>query len=402
MPGAYRVPGPGAATTTDREYLYVDPLQAMLEEEEEQPSVTTSSTVNIEREGQQQMAQMSNIVSAYRVAEQEPAIIATPFKDNKVHFLIYGVLVTAAIALIVGLSVGLTTNSKEEPPGDTLGRLVSSVIVTADQEGSFLKASRYSRTENGREIVTTVGNGVLNGCEVVPCKYKYEDCIYSYGNFYEPGCCLGDDCNPSDKCGATCPRKRNVCYPAYEGCHDASCYDSERGPNGEVIYQYTSISYNLNCLRTGVAIGFNDKDDQIERVYKWAIGCGYIVHGGSEWANLAPGEYACIAVRSGEGITKTISQYVPCQFIQLGECGCGPEDMHTYGFPLPNETCRTKEDCPYLCGDAGEEEAKTLCEAFPGIEWWEGENPLYQDLFTDPDEEYLYGNVTIEIDIYGE
>ena len=409
MPGAYQVPGPGPGPATATDSDSVGPLHVMVDEEEERPSVNTGIAVSNEQEDQQQSAQ-TNIVSAYRVTEEEPAIIATatPFKDIKFRFLMYGVLLaTAVIALIVGLSVGLTTSSKEGPPGDSpkeespsdsLGRLVSSLRVSAD-DGSFVKADRYSKTEDGREIATTVGNGVLNSCEVLPCKYKYEDCdIYSYGNFYEPGCCLGDDCNPSDKCGATCPRKRNVCYPAYERCRDASCYDCERGPNGEVIYQYTSTSYNLNCLRTGVAIGFNDKDDNVERIYKWAIGCGYIVHGGYEWANLATGEYACIAVRSGEGITKTVSQPVPCQLIQYGECGCGPEDMHTFGLPLPDKPCKIKQDCTYLCGDAGEDEAKTLCEAFPGIEWWETENPLYQDFFYDP-EEYPYRNVTIEIDI---
>ena len=308
---------------------------------------------------------------------------------------------TATLALIVGLSVGLTTSSKEEPPDDSLGRLVSSVRYSLN-DGSFAKASRYSRTENGREIVTTVGNGKSNTCEVVPCRYRYGDCdIFSFGKVYEPGCCLGDDCDPGDKCGSWCPRRRNVCYPAYEGCHDASCYDCERAPNDDVIYQYISASINYNCLRTGVAVGFNDKDDNLERSYKWAIICGYIVHGGSEWLNMAPGEYACVAARSGNGITNTLTLPVACQNIQLRECGCAPANTHTYGLPPPEHQCKTAQDCPYLCGDAGEEQAKTLCEAFPGIESFEGENPTNQSLFLDPGV-YLPGNVTIEIDIYGE
>ena len=402
MPGAFQVPPPGTPGAD-----YEDPLQVMLEEDEEREeelrSVNEEPSTDVETENQQQSAQPSNIVSAYRVAEQE-TIIATPLKDNRLRILMYGFLVTAAVALLVGLSVGLTAKvGDEQQPDDSLGRLVSSAMLTADEIGSYMKADRYHRTENGKEIATTTGSAVLNRCEVIPCNEGGCD-ILSYGKVYKPGCCRGEDCDRGDKCGVICPRKRNICHPSFVGCKDASCFECERGPSGEELYQYRSASFDVNCLRSGVAFGLNDKKDKVPRFYNWSIGCAVNVRGGNELENYGPGEYICMAVRSGDGITKTVSQPIPCQLIQLAKCGCAPDDVHTLGLPVPgpNKPCKTKEDCPYLCSDAGEEEAKMLCEAFPGIQWWEGDNTLYQNFFYEPHELYFYGNVTIQIDIFGE
>ena len=396
MPGAYLVPGHPATTTN------TSPLDVMREDEDGPPASAEPST-GIEREEQRQSAQ-TDVVSAYLVTEEEPTIIATPFKDKKVRFLVYGVLVTATIALIVGLSVGLPTKSKEEPPpSDALGRLVSSVVVTADQEWVYLRANRYNRTENGREIATTTGSAVVNYCQVLACMQG--GCEYfNYRKEYEPGCCRGDECAASDseKCGTWCPNRKDLCQPSFVGCTEPYCYECERGPNGEELYQFRTGVSDVKCLRTGVAIGFDDKDDNVERIYKWAIGCGVVRRGGDEMQNMATGEYWCIAFRSGDGITKTMSQLLPCQIIQLMECGCAPDDVHTLGLPLssPDKPCKTKEDCPYLCGDSGEEESKTLCDAFPGIKWWEGENPMYENLFTKPEDNFLfvYSKATVQID----
>ena len=405
MPGAFEIPGPGPFDTTTAATTgadYVDPLHVTAEEEEggeeESTSVGTETSVDIEVENQQPSAQQtSSIVSAYRVAEQEP-IIATPLKDNRVRILMYGFLVTAAVALIVGLSVGLTTQTKDDQPSFPVDRLVSSANVTADQAGEYLKANRYITTQNGKETTTSTGSAVINYCEVIPC---YEGGCDISQKVYKPGCCRGADCPPSEKCGFMCPSRANLCHPSFEGCRDASCYECERGPNGEELYRRRSASFNINCLRTGVATGFNDKNDSITRIYKWAIVCGFNVRGGNHLQNYGPGEYICIALRSGNGITKTVSIPVPCQLIQYGECGCGPEDMHTLGLPPPIAPCRTTQDCRYLCGDAGEEQAKKLCEVFPGIEWWEGENPLYQFAFVEPEEEF-FGNITVQIEIHEE
>ena len=420
IPGAYPIPGHPPAE-------YIDPLHVMVEEyvdEEERPSVRASASTDIEcnddddddQQPQQQSAPTTtNIVSAYRVADEVPAIIAIPFKDHKFRCFIYGILVAVAvITLIVGLSVGLIDKNNQDLPissniNNPLGRLVSSLLiaVTVDEQGAFpvlvpgmfVKAIRSIRTETGNEVATTTGSAVDNYCEVIPCIEGGCDLIRKV---YEPGCCLGDDCNDSsNKCGRICPRRTDLCYPSFEGCIEASCFECERGPNGEELYRYRSASYNMNCLRTGVATGFNDKDDNVERTYKWAIVCGFNVQGGNERHNYAPGEYMCAAVRTGGGITKSVSQLVPCQVIQLLECGCAPADMNTFGLPRPENPCQTKDDCPYLCGDAGEEQAKKLCEVFPGIEWWEGGNPTHQSLFYAPEDD-LFGNVTIEIEIYEE
>ena len=406
MPGAYQVPPSGMSTRT----AYVDPLHTRLEEEEEEEgelrSVSEAISIDVEREEEPQSTQ-TNIVSAYRVAVAEPAIVATPFKDNKLRVLIYGVLITTAvIGLIVGLSVGLTTKNKDAEKGDgqTSNRLVSSINVTADKEDVYIRGSSYVRTENGKNISTTIGNAVVNYCEVLPCNEG--GCDRSIGKVYKPGCCRGDECNRNDKCGAWCPDRANLCQPSYEGCTEPYCYDCKQGPNGEELYAYRRASFDMKCLRTGVAIGFDDKDDTVKRFYKWAFGCGVVTRGGDEWQNAGTDEYVCAAARIGDGITKTVSQIVPCQIIQLAECGCAPNDVHTLGLPLlrPDKPCKTKEDCAYLCGDAGEEQAKSLCDAFPGIKWWEGENQLYEHFFTEPENNFLflYGSVNIEIYTQGE
>ena len=150
-----------------------------------------------------------------------------------------------------------------------------------------------------------------------------------------------------------------------------SCYECDTGPNGEELYTLYQEVSRINCLATGW------KGDD----YKWAIVCGPNEMGGSTELNMGPGEYSCGAFRQGPKITNEGLVYhsagVPCQWMQLTECGCAPGDVFSFGVEPPNldlgwQPCLTEEDCRFLCADAGEEKAKNLCYSFGGIEWWEG------------------------------
>ena len=116
----------------------------------------------------------------------------------------------------------------------------------------------------------------------------------------------------------------------------------------------------------------------------WVVYCVKIIHGGHEESNFAPGEYYCQALRQGDPVQNlTLSHTVPCQYIQLGECGCGPADMHPFGLDPPTKPCETAKDCKFLCSDAPMADPQDLCNAF-GIGWWEGDNFLGVDTFMDP------------------
>lgn len=140
----------------------------------------------------------------------------------------------------------------------------------------------------------------------------------------------------------------------------------------------------MSCNRNKIA-----KEDGTE--YRWAIVCGFVETGGHTEDNNAPGEYTCMAFRQGQGINITRSFGVPCQFIQLNECGCAPSDVFSFGVDPPDPDvgwtpCLTEDDCPYLCADAGKENAKNLCHKFDGIDWFEGANFMNWSLFQPSDD----------------
>ena len=59
------------------------------------------------------------------------------------------------------------------------------------------------------------------------------------------------------------------------------------------------------------------------------------------------------------------SMPLPCQYIVLAECGCGPSDMYTFGLPNPTGPCVPEGGCPLMCEDAGPQYARNLCRTFP-------------------------------------
>ena len=108
---------------------------------------------------------------------------------------------------------------------------------------------------------------------------------------------------------------------------------------------------------------------------------------GRENENRANGEWECMAYRKGDGIANFMSATVPCQFVQLGECGCAPLDIYPFGLDPPTKSRQNEEDCRFLCSDHPPENLQNLCKAF-GIEWWEGQNFLNLPLFLDPIEHF--------------
>jgi len=168
----------------------------------------------------------------------------------------------------------------------------------------------------------------------------------------------------------------------------------EKDATGARLYTARSVGQDIDCLSTGIV---RDPDSGAE-VYRWAILCGPITSGGVPEENRALGEHDCFAVRQGPTIAATRSDPVPCQYIQLGECGCAPDDVYDYGLGRPVKPCETPEDCPYLCGDATDKSAvKKLCDAFPGgIEWWEGRNFLNFSIFDDSNPSQM-ADINIEI-----
>lgn len=180
-----------------------------------------------------------------------------------------------------------------------------------------------------------------------------------------PASDVGELCNKEEKCGEQCPD--NACKPFTEGCSTLACFECDRGPNDEPLYVLQTNAGGLNCLNTGTAVADSGEE------YKWAITCGPMVSEGLDHLNFGPGEYLCGAWREGHPSKITRSFQLPCQYIQLGECGCAPLDVFNFDLDPPENPCRTEEDCPFLCSDAGTEKASQLCYAFPGdIKWWEG------------------------------
>lgn len=115
-------------------------------------------------------------------------------------------------------------------------------------------------------------------------------------------------------------------------CNETSAHGTGTFKNGAVI--------KYDCLETGY----------YER-YNWAIACGTEKH--------AKGEIMCQGFRQGGQLTpkdSLVSEMVSCSDIVTGECGT-------------NAT-----DCRYNC-------SQNMCQAFHGIDWFEGYNYAFGDLF---------------------
>ena len=136
--------------------------------------------------------------------------------------------------------------------------------------------------------------------------------------------------------------------------------------------------------------------------YDWVIWCGEVRRGGNELTNTDVGEYVCGAL--GLGKLKMLGATIPCQYIQLGECRCAPLDMHPFDLEPPTTTCTSQADCPFLCSDALTRtmDRQLLCDAFPGIEWFQGENAFGKSAWYTENDPSWGGQpgIVLEINIY--
>lgn len=265
------------------------------------------------------------------------------------------------------------------------------------------------------------GSGFHLECTPFPCM-KDEGCdtCCVVGKRWEEGCCIGppvnDNCPVEQQCGEFCPNTEDLCT-APEGCENSSCVTCDLDSQGEEIWKINDVFQDFDCINTGyktrVVDGGDVDVDRQELTYKWAIICGPMVSGKTTDTNYGPGQYACGAFRSGAGLThddSLVAALLPALWIQLGECGCGPADMATFGLPDPTGPCVTEDDCIFLAHDAPGDVAKNLChsfdkfsneEGFQGIDWWEEPiNFLGADIFASsaPSVGEITINVVKEVD----
>jgi hypothetical protein len=241
--------------------------------------------------------------------------------------------------------------------------------------GGFAEAiqaqSRRSAATNG--TVATSGALEMITCTVKQCVEDGGSC--AVGGLYTPGCCAGATCHNGTQCGDTCPPPPGSCFltdPSNKSCIRSECYTCNKEDRHDV-YNLRDYVYAIDCLEAGEAVRDNGQ------TYKWVIYCGPVTLGPVIEENRDLGEYQCGAARLGANYSDDdgglLSATVPCQYVALAECGCGPSDMYTFGLPDPTGPCLPGDGCPFLCEDAGPQYARNLCRSFPGnISWWEGQN----------------------------
>lgn len=438
-PGTVAVPGVQRRTDTDQTSPNVvadgqvgdHDLMVPIEQQDPEFGADCSnnrSDSNVTATADSTLDRAQGTVKAYLVSDTEPVLAhatVTPQSSRvgqkyvwTVFLCLFVVISTLAIGLAVGLtksspsaSASTTTNGDETDSNQKL--LVSFLVESQMNNGRhysdgrvFTRAARDDDEADDDEEASYVveGSQLLLYCHVPECTENDGAC--KVGNdIFEEGCCLGMDCDDESKCGEQCPP--DACTPDFEGCTHHSCFtcrkDSRTGDDIFSLYRYNAellcVDYGRENL-DGNTTQVNDSHSTggiNQGSYDWAIACWRVVAGGKEKQNLGNGEFQCDAYRQGAGIlpeSQSMSFTVPCQYIQLGECGCAPSDVHTFGLDAPTKPCQTHDDCPFLCSDAPSSDFQSLCEAFEGIKWWEGQNFMGMDLFTLPD------NRTVELTIY--
>lgn len=303
------------------------------------------------------------------------------------------ILIAVSLPILAGAGIfgGITLSNDKRGQATYPANVIAAIKIIESEDSTVLSAYATATTElvNG---VTPVTTGIAGEVECKP-KVCQDDRNCKFGGIYEHGCCVGTDphCAEEDKCGEVCDitLSDSICSkidPSDLDCTNKDCYKCETGFQGEEIYTLREFVVDIDCLDVGETF---DKTDGVS--FRWAVICGAVVSGAQPNRNYGIGEYACIAF---DGHHQRIASFLPCQFIQLGECKCAPEDVVLYGLDPPKEACATEEDCPFLCGDAGKDKVVSLCRAFGGLDWWYGNNFVDWDLFD------AEGRVASQFEIY--
>lgn len=311
--------------------------------------------------------------------------------------VIFAVVLALAAAIAIGVAVPLSIRQQpSDPNAQTQDADVVAYYRYLEWQGSggFAQATfaetKRSTILNG-STVTSGANEKID-CRPKVCTESDENCLIG-DKRYEQGCCAGPDCPVETKCGENCLPPPKSCYltdPDNSTCIRSSCYTCKQF-DGKDVYELQDFAWSVDCLEVGTAIRPENGE-----TYKWAIVCGPVIVGPKVEENRDLGEYQCLAARLGANYSDDDSGLLvgelPCQFIALVECGCGPSDMYTFGLPAPTGPCLPDGDCPFLCEDVGVVYARNLCRAFPGnISWWEGQNAfnftMFQENLMAPDYE---------------
>jgi len=257
-----------------------------------------------------------------------------------------------------------------------------------DDTSTFTEIQRW-QYKNGK--VKVIGESTFPRCRPIVCiGPDPKPCaVYTSAadvNFYfdpekadEGDCCFVPDCTPEEiengkQCGELC--KPGVCVPTEEGCVTSDCYECETYGGDEV--------YTLEDVRTEpVCFSVGRKEDDPPGPRNVGITCGYhtLPFFGAVEENRDLGQLDCMFFRQDDAKELTsvddglLSATLPCVYLQLVFCGCGPRDMFTFGLPAPKFPCRPgkgKETCP-LTGLMDEPEVAQkpcncpiICEDVPG------------------------------------
>jgi hypothetical protein len=310
-------------------------------------------------------------------------------------------IIFAAIA--VGVAVPLAARSQQSLRGPDKDVVASITYLERQGSGGFAMGLNAQTRQNNPVDGATVTSGMVEmiKCKPSACLESDESCVVD--KFYSSGCCAGAECPNETKCGEFCPVPPESCHltdPNNRTCVRSACYTCNQTNEGDT-YTLRDFVFSIDCLEVGTAI--RPENGQL---YKWAIFCGPVILGPVVNENKDLGEYQCGAARLGANFSDDsgglMVGFYPCQYIALGECGCGPSDMYTFGLPAPTGPCLPNGGCPLLCEDAGTMYARNLCHSFPGnISWWEGKNAFNTSWFIEgqmaPD--YVYEIYIRGIDI---
>jgi hypothetical protein len=384
-PGAVAVYGPGRVDfeekgDDDNEAPTAPPLRS-----EAEPEVEADAPLYVKSYVVKEPVTDEEIRRKILANTARAEVVPADDRKSRRYWSVVGAIVVAVVAAVaVGVAVPLSTR-QNQPSGSTQGRadnVLASVEYTERQGVGGFPTSIWATTAVVGGSPTTSGVVEVIGCKPTPCTESDKNCLTDE-RVYVPGCCAGPDCPNETKCGEMCPKPPESCYlndPANLTCLQPECYTCNL-VDGEVGYVLTSLAYAVDCLHVGTSVR-PDNDE----TYKWAILCGPMVSGFRVEQNRGKGEYQCAAVRLGANYSDDdgglMGATLPCQYIALAECGCGPADMYTFGLPAPTGPCLPDGGCPILCEDAGPKYATNLCRAFPrNISWWEGQNAFKSTMF---------------------
>jgi hypothetical protein len=379
VPGAVAVYGPGYHREDEASTVQTGRL-AEEDEATDAPFHVDSYAVN---EGATEEEIRRRILARTPRAE----VVSGEAPKSRRHWLTAVILsVVVAVAVAIGVAVPLSKGKNQagtitKAPNEKV--LASIEYIEWQGDGGFSSAIRAKTSVTDVSAGSPITTGAVEfvSCAPKQCAESDDSCV-AY-KFYSPGCCAGSECPVETKCGEDCQNPPESCYltdPSDLTCTDSTCYTCNM-VNGEVGYLLRDTAFAIDCLNVGTAI--RPKNGE---TYKWAIVCGPQISGFNVEQNRAEGEYQCAAIRKGANYSDDngglVGVSLPCQYIALAECGCGPSDMYTFGLPDPSGPCLPEGDCPILCEDAGTQYARNLCNSFPGnISWWEGQNAFNESMF---------------------